>query len=339
MSAPRWPVTILTGMLGSGKTTVVRQLLQDPAMRGTAVLINEIGEIGLDHHLVERVDGETILMKSGCLCCTLRADLPQTLASLRRRWVADGRFDLRRIVVETTGLARPIPILRELASNPLICADFPLAAVITTVDGLHGAKQMWRPEVREQIGVADLLLLTKLDIVSSGEVIQIRDAVAEINPRAPLHEVINGHASVDLASLLVSQSPVQMLTWDSISPQPANPPFEAPPHHHVHGITLAATRSAPIPWSQLESFIGALLAEGAPGLLRFKGIFNVAELDSPVVLQSVQSVLYDASTLESWPDDDVRSRFVMIFEESSKRPYYVDLLANSPLDWIIAGDS
>ena len=335
---PRWPVTLLTGMLGSGKTTLLRHILLDPAMRGTAVLINEIGEIGIDHHLIERIDGETVLMRSGCLCCTMRADLPQSLNALRRRWLGDDRLDLRRVVIETTGLAVPGPILRELATNPLVASDFPLSSVVATVDAQHALRQTRsREEARQQIAVADIVVLTKTDLANKAAAKAVRREVSGLNPRAPVIAVTSG--VVDAKRLIADHDRKEedIRAWAAVDGTPA--PLRHVTHAPHAGIgTLSLEARDPIAWSALTAFLSGLVGEFAPTLLRFKGILNVLGSDLPVVVHGVHDAFYPAETLEAWPTQDRNSRLVLILDRMARqREKLSRLIGSSGINWSIAG--
>ena len=191
--ANRLPILVLTGFLGSGKTTLLSKLLRDPDMANTAVVINEFGDVGLDHMLVESSDEDTILMDSGCLCCTIRGDLVDTLRGLFRKRVTGDVPEFDRLVIETTGLADPAPILHTLMNDPLICARYRLDGVLTTVDALHGLSQLDAQfESVKQAAVADRILITKTDLASATDVEALRARLRGINPAAPMHDVSQG---------------------------------------------------------------------------------------------------------------------------------------------------
>lgn len=341
----QWPVSVLTGMLGSGKTTILRRVLGDPAMRGTAVLVNEIGEIGIDHLLIERIDGEAVLMRSGCLCCTLRADLPQTLNALRRRWLGDDTLELRRIVIETTGLARPGPILRELAQNPLIAGDFPLASVTTTVDAQHALKQLpARTEAREQLAVADIVVLTKTDIVDATTRLAVRREIVSLNPDAPV--IVGAESAVEVQRIF-PLAPAAMAGvrrgWPDAINATASPDitFHPTPHilHSHDGIGTVALRAFhPVAWDALMALLTNLVGELAPSLLRFKGIFEVAGADQPVVVHGVHDSVYPAEMLQNWPDGERGSRLVLVIDGLAKhRGRIAEIATASDIAWTVTG--
>lgn len=333
----RWPVTLLTGMLGSGKTTLLRHVLADPAMRGTAVLVNEIGEIGLDHHLIERVDGETVLMRSGCLCCTLRADLPQTLNALRRRWLNDETLNMRRVVIETTGLANPVPILHQLATNPLVAGDFPLSVIVVTVDAQHLLGQLTtRPEAHRQIAVADQLILTKTDIVPAFTSAVVRARLHQLNVSASIVTAINGAMDATLLTGHTIRRGKAARAWAG---DPHLPDFGASPtghagHDHGQFGTLALRAEKPQDWTAVEQCLSAIINEIGPDLLRLKGILDIVGSDRPVVVHGVQNAFYPIEWLDAWPDVDHHSRLMLIFAEApGRRQLVLSLSASSGISW------
>jgi G3E family GTPase len=193
MQRGKHPVTLLTGFLGSGKTTLLTELLAHPGMGETAVIVNELGEIGIDHHLVRQVDERTIVLDSGCVCCVMRGDLADELRDLFSRRIRYEIPDFRRVVVETTGIADPAPILFTLLSEPVVKHHFELDGVVTTVDALNGVDQLLRqPESAKQAAVADRLVVTKTDIADSASVAALESRLAQINPTAPMFRVVQG---------------------------------------------------------------------------------------------------------------------------------------------------
>ena len=332
---PRWPVTLLTGMLGSGKTTVLRYAIKQESMRGTALLINEIGEIGIDHDLIERIDGETVLLRGGCLCCSLRADLPQTLNALRRRWLADETLDLRRVVIETTGLAEPRPILMQLAENPLITGDFPLESVVATADAQHGAAQLEaRPEARRQIASADRILLTKTDVAAQGAARDLRCSIRQVNASAEVIEVTAGILDPD--SWIGAGVGWQFAPQGKIDQRL---PSHSPRHIHASPVigALSLFADAALNWRAFERCLATIVDTFGADLLRLKGILHVAGCAQPVVIHGVHHVIYPIDHLAAWPNEDRRSRLVLILDGlPSARERIVALLGAAGIVWSIA---
>ena len=294
------PTTLLTGFLGSGKTTLLRRALVSPELADTAVIINEIGEIAIDHHLVDFVDGDVLELPGGCLCCAVREDLAQTLRSLIERRDAGETRQFRRIVIETTGLADPAPILFTLGTDPMLDHRLRLAAVVTLVDAVQGATTLDRfAEAVRQAALADLLVITKTDLSPLGaDLVQRLD---QINGRAP--RVLAAETS-DAGAVLFGTGPR--------APAPVIP--AQPVAAHTHGIdTFAVVLSGEISRLDFARALGGLARERGNDLLRVKGIVRFADRpDKPAVVQAAQHALFSPEWLEEWPDGDRRSRLVFV---------------------------
>jgi G3E family GTPase len=309
------PVTVLTGFLGAGKTTLLNRLLRQPALAGTAVLINEFGEIGLDHLLVKRLDENTVLLNAGCLCCTVRGDLSRALTDLLQR-VAAG--EVRRVAIETTGLADPAPILATLMSDPTAARAYRLDGIVTVVDAVNGMAQLdAQPEAVRQVAVADRLVLSKTDIADPPA---LRDRLRRLNPGAPLVAALPGE--VDAASLLHAglfdpdRKIPDVRGWLDAE---AYADSDHGHHHHDrnrHDARIAAfclTFDRPLHWQGVATWLDMLVATRGESLLRIKGILNVAGQDRPVAIHGVQHLFHPPALLAAWPDDDPRtSRLVFI---------------------------
>lgn len=334
------PLTLLTGFLGSGKTTLLNRLLKDPALAGTAVIINEFGEVGLDHLLVEYVSDNMMLLQSGCLCCTLRGDLIDALETLLRD-LDNRRCTFNRVLLETTGLADPAPVLHTAMAHPYLVMRYRLDGVVATVDAINGAATLdAHPEAVKQVAVADRLVLTKTDLVDTPERIAERDALLTrlraLNPAAPILDAAKGEATP--AALLSAglYDPARKIpdvkTWLAAEAYAEAGHEQGHAHGHVHGHdhghhhdpnrhddrirAFSLTSDKPIPGGTLEMFLELLRATHGPNLLRMKGIVNVAEMpDTPVVIHGVQHVFHPTATLPRWPDDDHRSRLVFIVRD------------------------
>ncbi len=329
------PVTVLTGFLGSGKTTLLAHLLRDPALKDTAVIINEFGEIGLDHHLIEQVKGEVVVMESGCVCCTIRSDLGNTLRSLYLRRARGEVPAFKRVVIETTGLADPAPIVQLLIEDPLVEAYYRLDGIIATVDAVNGKWQLFtEPHAVKQVAVADRVVLTKTDLASREAVIEIAGQIQALNPGAPL--VLALHGQVASAALFnvglydPTTKSVDVQRWlrdEAYAAQNARD--DAHDHGHAHDpvpdhggravgrhdariASTCLTATDPLDWDGFSSWLDRLLAERGADILRVKGILNVTGEDRPVVIHGVQHLFHPPARLASWPDDDRRSRLVFI---------------------------
>jgi G3E family GTPase len=326
------PLTLLTGFLGAGKTTLLNRLLRDPALRDTAVIINEFGDIALDHLLVEKIDGDMMVLSSGCLCCNLRGDLVTALEKLLRN-LDNGRASFKRVIIETTGLADPAPLLQTAMSHPYLVMRFRLDGVVTLVDGVNGEATLDNhPEAVKQAAVADRLVLTKTDLADTPE----RKAALEsliarlhkLNPAAPILDAAAGQATIDALLGCGLYDPARKIPdvgrWladEAIAAAHAH-------HHHHHDVnrhddhiqafTLSTDRA--IPAAMLDLFLELLRSTHGPNLLRMKAIVNIEETpDRPMVLHGVQHVLHPASQLEAWPDDDHRTRMVFIVRDIEPR--------------------
>jgi G3E family GTPase len=329
-AAPLIPVTLLTGFLGSGKTTVLNHILKQPGMAATAVIVNEFGEIGIDHLLVERATDDIVLLNSGCLCCTVRGDLVDTLLNLFVGRANKKLPDFARVVIETTGLADPAPILHTLISDPLVAARYTLDGVVTTVDAVNGGGTLDRqPEAVKQAAVADRLLLTKTDLGAGETMTALKARLAALNPSAPVISVAQGKIDPSLLFKLGFFDPetksVDVRRWLR------DEAFEAG-HAHEHGHAaldvnrhddhiraFCITRDAPISWAALSAWLDALAAMRGDDLLRLKAIVALSDRPGePVVVHGVQHLFHPPVLLKEWPSDDHRTRMVFITRDLPK---------------------
>jgi G3E family GTPase len=335
------PISVITGFLGSGKTTLLSRLLEQPDMADTAVLINEFGEIGLDHHLVEAVSGEMVVMDSGCLCCTIRGDLAQSLRTLYFRRVRGEVPQFRRVVIETTGLADPAPILQTLMEDPIIESYYRLDTVVTTVDAVNGASQLdGQFESVKQAAVADRLLLTKCDIATADVIAALKARLRALNPGAPLFEV--SHGEIEPARLFgaglynPATKTVDVQNWLRAEAYEAHGHEHHHEHDHDHGDhrhdhvapdvnrhddrirATCLTFDEPIDWEAFSLWMGSLARYRGEDLLRVKGILNVAGEEMPVAVHGVQHVFHPPARLPHWPTDDRRSRLVLITRDMDR---------------------
>lgn len=298
------PVSVLTGFLGSGKTTVLARLLRRQEFSRTAVIINEFGEVGLDHDLVEASDESLVQLQTGCLCCAVRGDLVRTLEDLLRRRAEGSVPAFERVLIETSGLADPAPILQSLMLDTALAGRLTLQSVVTTVDAVNGAETLMRqPESVKQVAVADRLLLTKTDLVD-GDASEVRDRIAAINPSAPVTAATYGE--VDPAQLFEASAYDPARFHDLEHAHGVEP--------HAAGITsFAVLRPEPMAAVALTLFLEALADHCGADLLRMKGIIGVREnADRPAVIHGVQHVFHPPAWLERWPSADRTSRMVFI---------------------------
>jgi G3E family GTPase len=296
------PVVLVTGFLGSGKTTLISALLAHPAMGETAVLVNELGEVAIDHHLVRQVDERTVVLASGCVCCTLRGDLRDELRDLLGRRARGELAPFRRVVVETTGLADPAPVLSTLLTEPVLRHHYAVEAVVTTVDALSGAATLDRhPESVKQAAVADTLLVTKADAAEPAAVAALEARLRVLNPLARVRRVAFGAIAPD--ELLRARGDDPALRPGADGGDPAAHTGD------VHAFSLVLDE--PLDWDAFAVWLTMLLHSRGLDVLRVKGLLDVGEA-GPVVLDGVQHVVHRPRHLAAWPDDDHRSRIVFI---------------------------
>jgi G3E family GTPase len=294
------PVNLLTGFLGSGKTTLLRHLLSHPELAETAVLINEFGEVGLDHQLVERIDDTVVLLRSGCLCCTIRGELAHAIRDLHARRERGEVPAFRRLIIESSGLADPFPVLTTLKADPVLRHHFRAGAVITTVDAVNGLSQIERHvESIRQLAVADQLVLTKTDLTDSTAELLAR--VRQINPDAPLSLV----ADFDARALLQRGARPRLFQADD----------GAVAGNHASRIrSFVVTVPEPLDWTAFAVWLTMLLNRHGDKVLRVKGILNLAGEPAPVAIHGVQQLVHSPTHMAGWPDADRSSRIVFIVD-------------------------
>ena len=314
MNASIIPVHLVTGFLGAGKTTLLNRLLRDPALADALVVVNEWGEIGLDHLLIERTEGDIVLLASGCLCCSLRGDLVETLERLLARRDAGRIKPFDRIVIETTGLADPAPILHALAADPALAGRLTLAAIVALVDAINGEATLeTRAEARRQVAVADQLVVSKTDLAEGAErLASLREKLRKLNLRATLFDAAAGEFSV--ADFLATGAADLGEASEELAPPPSGRfRAEEPPHgairtHHLRWPT-------PIAWRDAAQFVELLASQFGPRLLRVKGLIALADdPGKPLLIQGAQHVFHPARRLPGWPDADRATRIVFIGE-------------------------
>lgn len=295
------PVTVLTGFLGSGKTTLLRRALTDPEFSDTAVVINEVGEIAIDHYLVDFVEGQVLELPGGCLCCAVREDLAETLRSLIERRDCGDIRRFRRLVIETSGLADPGPILFTLGADPMLDQRLRLARVVTLVDAVTGTATLDRfAEAARQAAVADALVISKTDLAPYGEALATR--LAALNPGA---ERIVGSAAADPAAVMFAGS--RQSTGQPPSPNAA----------HSHGIAaFTVVLEGEISRLAFARALGGLAQDRGNDLLRVKGLVRFADRpERPAVVQAAQHAMFTPEWLDEWPDADQRSRLVFVVHD------------------------
>ena len=328
------PLTVLTGFLGAGKTTLLNRLLKDPALAETAVVINEFGEVSLDHLLVEYVGDNMVLLQSGCLCCTMRGDLVDALETLLRD-LDNRRCKFRLVLLETTGLADPAPVLHTAMAHPYLVMRYRLDGVVTVVDAVNGTATLdAHAEAVKQAAMADRIVLSKTDLADAATRDGIVARLRALNPAAPILDAARGEATAERILNSGLYDPDKKIPdvkkWLAAEAY-ADAQNHGHAHHHEHHhhdvnrhdehiASFVLTSDAAIPAGTLDMFLELLRATHGNKLLRVKGIVKLAEMpDTPVVVHGVQHVFHPTARLERWPDDDHRSRIVFITRDLPER--------------------
>ncbi|MDO9411561.1 MAG: GTP-binding protein [Pseudolabrys sp.] len=323
------PLTLLTGFLGAGKTTLLNRLLKDPALSDTAVIINEFGEVSLDHLLVDYIGDNMVVLQSGCLCCTLRGDLVDGLEKLLRD-LDNGRVKFSRVLLETTGLADPAPVLHTAMAHPYLVKRFRLDGVVTVVDAVNGEATLdAHPEAVKQAAVADRIVVSKTDLADHATTDSLLARLRTLNPAAGVLDAAKGEATADRLLNCGLYDPARKIPdvnkWLAAEAYAAAHDHDHHHHHDVnrhddHIISFVLTTDKPIAAGTLDMFLELLRAQYGARLLRMKGIINVTEMpDTPVVVHGVQHVFHPTAQLERWPDSDRRTRLVFITKDLPQR--------------------
>jgi G3E family GTPase len=341
--AGKLPITLITGYLGSGKTTLLAHLLKHEGMSRAAVVINEIGEIGIDHDLVEVSSENITLLANGCICCTVRTDLQETLRELFGKRRAGQIPDFDRVIVETTGLADPAPVVQTLVSDTMLSAHYRLDGIVTLVDALNGAAQIaTQPEAQKQVALADRVLITKIDLVDSKQVEDLMERVASINQSATIRKVLNGEidpSEVTGIGLTSSRAGLHTLRFLGEAGADGGGSLvfpRQPAGGHLSNIqTLSMRFDKPFSWAAFSAAMELLTSMRGVDLLRVKGIVNVD--GQPIVVQCVQHIFHPPIKMDRWPSDDTESRLVFITRDIPER--VIRSLFNAVSDVDARGDS
>jgi G3E family GTPase len=314
-------VSLITGFLGSGKTSLMRHLLRSPAMKDAAVIVNEFGEVGLDHQLMEAAGQDVVLLESGCICCSLDGSLVETIENLLRKRRKGSVPSFRHVLIETTGLADPGPVIHELFDMRAVRLGVNLDRVITLVDAVSGSATLDKHDVAiRQAALASSILVSKADLTKPDDVARLFGRLAAINPRATLASVRNGE--IDPGTLFPASSNAAISDLTGWRTQP----HAHDGHHHHHGhshhdrvSTVALRLTEPVSLEAFGAWLDEAITAYGEDLLRIKGILNVRDRHRPVVVHGVQRVFHPAIELETWPDEDRSSRLVLILYDIEPR--------------------
>ena len=351
------PITLLTGFLGAGKTTLLNRVMQSSSFSDTLVIINEFGSVGLDHDLIAKsTENDTIIeMSSGCLCCTIKGDLQKTLKEAPERYKRDGKKSFERVIIETTGLADPAPIIQTIMSDEQLIDFYRLAEIITLIDAVNGEATLdAQPEARKQIAVADTLLISKTDIADEAQTAALLERVRALNPAASISRVVDQMddpgALFGRGSFNPEVKTEQVLEWLKEEAESDHGHHHHDDHGHNHGhahahdhshdhshdhdhhhhdhdhhhdvnrhddriTSVSLTFDEPMPAKVFDDWFGLLTQLNGVNMLRVKGLLNLEEMDEPLVIHGVQHIWHPPAILSDWPSDDRRSRIVFILRD------------------------
>lgn len=324
----RIPVTLLTGFLGSGKTTLLNHLLNRPEMRDTAIIINELGDAGLDQifansNLAQNIENEhiadnTVLLSSGCLCCTLKNELADTMRDLFFKRALQAIPQFNRLIIETTGMADPGPILANLMNEPVIESVYRLDAVVVTIDSVYGLQQLAEnAEALKQAAVADVLVLTKTDLASAEQIDALKEKLISINAGATQHKIAHGELDpafvIDVGLFDATSKQAEPQRWLRAPLKAAQPKGTLPSKAHDDDITsFTVMMPSPLNWAQLKPHLLGFCQKYGKNLLRLKGIIHAADQSAPLAIHAVHFTPYPPTLLEGWTEENPTNRIVII---------------------------
>ncbi len=329
------PVSLLTGFLGSGKTTLLNALLKHPAMAESAVLVNEFGEIGIDHLLVDKIDDNMVQLSTGCLCCSIQGDLSRSLREMFLKRIKGEAPAFVRVLIESTGLADPAPVLHTLMNDPVVSERYSLDGVITTVDAVNGAFQLGEyAEPRKQAAVADRIVMTKTDLADDSAIAALEQDIRALNPAAPVLRAVNGDIDPDALFNCGLYDPTtkSFAVRDWLREEAYGDPGHDDHHHDVnrHDDRIRAfciMRDEPVDWAAFIAWIQTLITHRGDHLLRIKGIVNIKGETQPIAIHGIQHLFHNPVRLPEWPDDDHRSRIVFITRDLERQVIEKSLIA------------
>tara|TARA_Y100000766_G_scaffold96589_1_gene82435 strand:+ start:1072 stop:2130 length:1059 start_codon:yes stop_codon:yes gene_type:complete len=319
------PVTVITGFLGSGKTTLLSSILKKKEMQKTAVIINEFGEIGLDHALIEHTDENIVELQSGCICCTIQGDLNKTLIDLFDKMMNGKVSSFNRILIETTGLANPVPIIHTLMSSIELIRIYSLDGVITVVDSINGEKTLdLHEESLKQLALAEKIILSKTDIVNKDEIKSLVYRIKDINPVSQI--IFSKFGNIPLEEIFGLGAYDPYKKSEDVKKWLAAEKYKDKKHHHHHDVNrhneniraFAMMSENPVNMIAFSFFRDMITAALGANLLRMKGIVNIAGEERPAVIHGVQHIFHPVQWLETWPDNDRRTKLVFITQNIKK---------------------
>ena len=319
------PLTVITGFLGSGKTTLLSSILKKKEMQKTAVIINEFGEIGLDHALIEHTDENIVELQSGCICCTIQGDLNKTLIDLFDKMMNGKVSSFNRILIETTGLANPVPIIHTLMSSIELIRIYSLDGVITVVDSINGEKTLdLHEESLKQLALAEKIILSKTDIVDKDEINSLIYRIKEINPVSQI--VFSKFGNIPLEEIFGLGAYDPYKKSEDVKKWLAAEKYKDKKHHHHHDVNrhneniraFSMMSEKPVNMIAFSFFRDMITAALGANLLRMKGIVNIAGEERPAVIHGVQHIFHPVQWLETWPDNDRRTKLVFITQNIKK---------------------